>query len=504
MNIFRTCLFSAAGVLLLCGTNSVWAAKAEVFPPDIPEAAVEDVSDRNYYQKLRELIMGAEQSIDISAENIAMEEGPDDPAAVLVEDLIRAQKRKVPVRLFLNTFSEAAEETPFFLREDVLYRMRREGVEIHFVNPGYRLLDRLMIIDQRKVLEGGVSWNKKDFENSLLSAVLIHSSQLAGKKRARLEFLPLWDVEQHKKELTQGGIPVPFYLLRDIKYFPSMVRNDDGDAMKIYFALLQIFHHVQDVHLTASFDELAREIPAENYYEKSALQFQVLKTLDRLATEYGLIEIEKKAVDRYQIRMIFPSDNEPVIRVPQIFFQENYAKELSEEGLFSYLVILYRSQISGEAPIWLGSERNIEQDFPMAKEKFRMGVSELREKNLIEVFPFKLQGGYKLLESMEYRYLLNPILSQAERLGIWSRLRDQYGDDSFKKAQSMAAALGEPEDPKVLTVYMDLMKRFKSEDVLAFTERLSSLPPESTPELLTYLRTLLEHETQKNVQLGTS
>lgn len=468
-----------------------------------PDHIAEDVSDRGYYQKLRQLIIGAGQSIDISAENIALGDSPNEPAAVIVEDLIRAQKRKVHVRLFLNTFSETAEETPLFLREDVLYRMRREGVEIHFVNPNYRLLDRLVIVDQKDVLEGGMPWNKKDLESALGSAVLIHSAQVADKKRSRLEFLPLWDVEQHKNEAVDGGIPVPFYLLRDIKYFPSMVRNDDGDAMKIYFALLRIFYHVQDVRLTASFDELGREIPSENYYEKSALQFQVLKTLDRLATEYGLIDIEKKASDRYQIRMIFPSDNEKVIRVPLVFFEENYAKELTEEGVFAYLVILYRTQISGEAPVWLGSERNVEQDFPMTKEKFRAGVTELREKNLVEIFPFKLQDGYKTMESMEYRYLMNPITSQSERLAIWSRLRDQYGDDAFKQARAMSAALGEPEDPKVITVYLDLIKQFKTEDVLSLTERLSTLPPESTPELLTYLRTLLEHETQKNVQLGT-
>ncbi len=503
----RICFNGLFSILFLfLAANSVSAAVPPVeqmIPQDL-NAPAEDVSDREYFLKLRELIVNAQKTIDIGAENFSLTDTHGDPVARLIEDLIQAEKKSVKVRIFINTFSEVPEQTPLFLREDILYRMRRGGVEIHFVSPSYHLRDRLIIVDGQEILEGGIPWNKKDLEAGLGSGTLIRSAQIAEKKRVRLEFLPLWDVEQHKTKMEGGEVAVPLYLLREMKYFPSMITNDDGDAVKVYLALLRYFYRAQDVYLTVSFEELSREIPAEDYYEKGTVQFQVLKTLERLASDYGLVEITEKASDRYKLRMIFPSSNDAGIRVPLVFFQENYSKQLSSEALFAYFVILYRSQISGESPVWLGSERNVEQDFPMTKEKFRAGVEELREKNLIEVYPFKLQEGYKLSESMEYRYLINPLVSLSEKLENWARLRDQYGDDSFKKAMDFARFFGEPEDPKVITVYLDLMKQFKAEDILSFTERISELPPESTPERLTYLRTLLEHETQKNVDLVTA
>jgi hypothetical protein len=465
--------------------------------------SVMDVSDRYYYKKLRELFLTAKNTIDISAEAVTSGDSPDDPVSILIQDLITAQKRGVRVRFFLNTFTPSGTKESLFLHDDILWNMRNHGIEIHFVNPSYYLRDQLIIIDHKEVLEGGLRWTRDELENRLGSATLMSSEQLAEQKRLRLEFLPLWDVEQKKSEEAAGTVAVPFYLIHELPYFPQMVINDDGDAIKIYLTLLRIFYQVQDVHLSVNYEELGSEIPADQYFEPHAVLFQTVKTLERLEEAYGLIQIEKKESDRARIRMVFPSQKDALIKVPVTFFQEGYSKNLTPPAIFAYLVLCYKTQISGEAPVWLGSERNIEQDFPLSKEKFRNGIMELRQQNLVEVFPFELQEGYRKLESLEYRYLLNAPKTMSERLELLGRLRDQFGSSEVEQAQALAALLGEPEDPKVIASYLDLLKHFKEEDVRVFTERLSTLPPESTPELMDYLRTLLEYETQKKTQLVT-
>ncbi len=472
------------------------------FSPKAYAGALMEVSDHHYFEKVKELIAEAKKSIDISMETFSLSQDPDDPVFQLVRHLMAAQKKGVRVRLFLNTFSAGKSSEPgLFLRDDVLYQMRRLGAEIHFVSPQYHLRDRLMMIDGKLILEGGIPWAQKDLENPKGSAILIESAPVADQKRIRLEFLPLWDIEQKKMQRTDGEVGVPFHVLQELRIFPSMVIHEDGDAMKIYFKLLRIFYETQETNLTVILEDLGQEIPAADNYEREILLFHSAKALERLAAEYQLIKIQEKQADRFKIEIVIPR-SEPLIEVPIDFFRENYAKDLSPGAIFAYLVILYRTQISGQAPVWLGSEHNVEQDFPLTKEKFRIGIAELRAKNIIEVFPFKLKDGYRELESLEYRYLLNPLKTLSERLETWDRLRQEFGEDHLKEAQELAGLFGEPEDPKVVSVYLKLLTDFNKHDVWALTERLAMLPPQSTPDLLNYLQTILEHETKKT-QLAT-
>lgn len=491
------------GILQATPVCAAEAGQARNFQIDFSQSS-EDVSDREYLPAVRNLIALSQQSLDISLASAAVGDDPGDPVGLLFEEIIVAEKRGVEVRLFLNTFNETGTRQSLFLRDDLLWSLRKAGAEVHFVSPSYSLSGSLLISDRRDVLEGGFVWVRDDLEKGLSSASLIHSETLAQKKITRLELMPLWDVEARKAEKSDGRVAVAVYLLRELKYFPSMVSLEDSDAFKIYLALLRIFQQVHDVRMKVRLEDMAHEIPAGEYYESGTVSFQALKTLERLAEQYQLIKIEEKGPEEISVQMIFPSASQPTIGVPVPFFHENHAKELSAAGLYTYLLILLKSQTSGESPVWLGSERNVEKDFPLSRENFRNGVEELRRRNLLEVFPFDLNKGYRKLETLEYRYLLNPIPSLSERLENWSRLREEFGDQSFKKARQLSDMIGEPEDPKVVAAYLNLLKNFRPEDVQALTLHISSLPPESTAQSMDYLRLLLERETQKNLQLSTA
>lgn len=470
--------------------------RAPALTAPIPSAGVEDVSDRNYFFKVRQMIGMAHESIDVSAADFAFEGGPKDPMGVLIQDLMSAAKRDIKVRLFLNTRG-TSYQTSLFLRQDVLEDLRGAGIQVHFVSPNVTVNDHLVIVDQNLVLDGGLPWTREGIEEGLGSATLSYSTALAQKKRTRLELFPLWDIEAQRDERAAGALPVPLFLIREFKYFSSMVTHDDGDAMKIYLALLRNFYSMQQAGQTVAFEDLVQEIPADQYFERGAVTFQTLKTLQRLESEYGLLKIEKEEPDRVQLRLNLPSALTPAVSVPLAFFQEGYAKGFSPRAIFAYIVIRYRLQMSGDSPVWLGSEHNVEQDFPMTSANFRLAVTELRRQNLIEVFPFEMKSSRKGERAeREYRYLANPVASLSERLEVWSRLRDQFGDDDFKKAREMAELLGEPEDPKVVVTFTQLLKEFPAESVQTFTQHVASLAPESTPAELDYLRALLEHENQ--------
>jgi len=468
-------------------------------------AGNEDVSDRLYYRKLRQLIGMAHETIDVSLDVIAVGDKRNDPVAVLLDDLVRAAKRGVYVRLFLNTFSAPTLEGTLFLRDDRLDSLRREGIRVHFVDPEYRFNDRLMIVDNELVLEGGVPWLKDTLERGFGSATLSYSRSLAQVKRLRLELLPLWDIAVQREERAVGRIPVPIYLLQDVQYFPAMVTHEDTDAMKVFFALYRMWHESHQAVLEVPLSDLTGEIPAGSRMEQGAVEYHVLLTIRRLSREYDLVRIEAEEPGKVRVRLKLPLSLEPSVGVPSPFFDEHYAKELTARAIYVYLVILYRVQASGESPVWLGSAHNVAQDFPISRENFYLGVDELRRFNLIEIYPFQLQhgAGYPMPRAPEYRYRVNPILTMSERLSFWSRYREQFGKDPFRKAKEMAEIFGEPEDPKVILTFIRFLEHYPSEEVRALTRHIAMLPKQSTPSQLEYLKTLLEHESQKTIQLAT-
>ncbi len=461
--------------------------------PPAPSAVHAD--DRDYLPAAERMIHGAQKSVDLSLDTVDAGAGEEDPVRRLIHLLMDNARKGVKVRIFLNTRPENQNEL-FFLRDDLLSEMRKDGIEVHYVSPKHELNDRLLIVDGEWVLEGGLPWRKEDLERGLGSATLSRSPELAEKKRIRLELLPLWDVEVKKRESSDGVLSVPVFLLRELKHYPGMVSQDDSDALKIHLALLRRFFATGQARATYMLEELGSEIPADTNFDREALKYQVLKTLMRLQENYGLFKIEKKEFDRVEGSLVLPSDLSPLSRVPMLFFQEGYARQLSARAIMAYIIIQLRSQASGDSPVWLGSETNVEQDFPMTRENFRLGVQELQARNLVEVFPFRLQNSYSRLEGMEYRYLINPILTLSEKLETWTRMREQFGDGPFDRAKELAEALGENEDPKVMAVYLDLMNRFPLENIQSFTRHVNGLPAQSTQQKLAYIKELLEHETR--------
>lgn len=457
---------------------------------------IHKADDRDYLVILRGLIASAKTNIDISLESLAAEGVKEDPVTRILNDLMDVSKRGVKVRIFIGTHSEPLYEAALFLRPDLIFELRKNSVEVHYVSPSYDLQDRFIIVDGQWVLEGGLRWTRKSLETGLGSATLTHSVELANQKKIRLELLPLWDVEARQSEKKEGTVPLPVYLMREMKYFPGMVTQDDGDAIKIYLALLRQFFSTQNLELSFSLEDLAGEIPADTHFARTEVVWQVLKTLERLEKNYGLVQLNQKGPERVELKMILPQEINPTIAVPLPLFQENYAKQLSVRGLFAYFVILLKAQASGQSPVWLGSERNVEQDFPMTREKFRMGIDELKRMNLIEVFPLRVTGAYSRVEGYEYRYLVNRITTLSEKMQTWSRLRDQFDQSDFNRAREMSAVIEEDEDPKVIASYLDLMKRYPLEDIQSWTRHIAELPARSTAERMRYLGELLEHETQ--------
>jgi len=102
------------------------------------------------------------------------------------------------------------------------------GCVFHLLPSCLRLHDKLVIVDNRFVVEGSTNWSIAALKSNRESAALIDSPELARIKLLRFKMLPLI-IEPKEKEAHRAlylenlpdSIVIPKLLLLDGRYFPS-------------------------------------------------------------------------------------------------------------------------------------------------------------------------------------------------------------------------------------------------------------------------------------------
>ena len=115
---------------------------------DYHDAQVADISDRSYEPTVIELLDNAKESIIISMYVIKPTTAP---VALLLNDLKEALERGVTVEIYLNTRFKS--DDPLKLTKH-FKDLERSGAKIYLASSHHMLHDKLIIIDQRYVIEG--------------------------------------------------------------------------------------------------------------------------------------------------------------------------------------------------------------------------------------------------------------------------------------------------------------------------------------------------------------
>jgi len=119
------------------------------------------------------------------------------------------------------------------------------GCVIHLLPSRLRLHDKLIIVDNRFVVEGSTNWSISALKVNFESDTLMDSPELAEIKLSRLKALPLTD-EPKKKEVHRrlylenlpDSITLPKAVLLNSEYFPKLLTNSDARSMDLYLLLL--------------------------------------------------------------------------------------------------------------------------------------------------------------------------------------------------------------------------------------------------------------------------
>lgn len=241
-------------------------------------------------------------------------EDSNHPVNRLLEDLMGARRRNVPISIYLNTKFKGQDprkliEGPWF------DRLREAGIEMKLVSPVRRLHDKLLIVDRRYVVEGSMNWSIAALADNLESATVIDSPELAEAKLRRISFFPIWDEEEKKvmeKEpvLFPAGPPtsieVPVALLEKRKFFPKMITTESERAMKIFLLLLYLAESKGVKAFSFSLEALSDYLAILRGKDRSSKRRQIIRVLRDLQNLYHLLKPHFRHGKDAYVELLFP------------------------------------------------------------------------------------------------------------------------------------------------------------------------------------------------------
>ncbi len=135
--------------------------------------------DETYYDTLVDFIRGADHSIDIAMFLFKTTSSPQNRAALLVKELIKARKKGVTVRVVLENsgYAESINKE----NKKVAATLRKNKIKVVFDSPNITTHAKIVVIDKRYSFIGSHNFSHSALAFNHEFSVLIDNRELAGK-----------------------------------------------------------------------------------------------------------------------------------------------------------------------------------------------------------------------------------------------------------------------------------------------------------------------------------
>ena len=457
---------------------------------------IEEVSDRNYLPKVLALIDGARHSIDVSMYQVLLPgEDEEHPVSKILKALARAQNRGVRVRVLLIRYLDyvSGETAPLARSLAATEFLESSGIEVVFAHSARRLHDKVIVIDERWVVEGSMNWTQTALLGNWESATLIDSTDYAKKKLARIRAIPL-SREKTLDTLGDEGelLELSGMLMRQKQYFPDLLRRKDERIFEFYLWLSKE-SHVKKIETFVLTDEtlfgVFRLDPGKTQKAKRREAVRLLKKL----TRRGLIGLNIPSVGA-DARVTFremASDSHPKLTLPLVYFDYGLPAKLSFTAEFAYLVSRLEMTQSASLPWWWRSQEDLTEEYHLNHTTLTNGMLELKRENMIEIVHDDAPEGAPHSERLVNRYRTNRLMDPRVRAKQKERLIQKFGKEDFDRAQHFADVIDEPNDFVVIATILKWMGVYPAGDLEAAFDQVSRYERNNPRRSVYYLAGIL-------------
>ena len=462
----------------------------------------EEVSDRKYLPRLLELIQKAEHSIEASLyQTLLLEDDPTHPVYQILKALADAQSRGVRVRVMFNRYidSFAGDTVPLARSLAAHEYLKRKGIEVVFAHPSRRLHDKVVVIDERWVLEGSMNWTQTALQNNWESATLIDSLPYAAQKLARLRSIPA-SPEKTLDTLGDEGpmIEIPSFLMTDRRYFPDLLRRKDETIFEFYLQLFSESRGSGKKNFVLGDAALFERFHLNLEKSQKDKRREAVRLLKKLKKK-GLIELNIPTPGSdVGIALPFPGDGPPGegpahgFKLPLAYFDYDYPRRLAFAAEFSYLLVRLEMMESSSPPWWWRSQEDLTRIYHLHHTTLAEGMLELQRENLIEVVRDDAPEGRPHSERLVNRYRVNRLIRPGALQIQNQRLIQKFGQEKFDQARRWADLIDEPNDPLIIATILKWMTLYPLADLEAAFQQVARYERNNPRRSLYYLRGILE------------
>ena len=324
-----------AVAILLCGV-----APSVAEEPRFLDGRVTDASDRAYEPTAIWLIDQARASIALSMYLVRESDDDRHPVNRLLKDLLEARQRGVAVTIYLNTKFKGADPAAI-ARTPWLSRLTDAGAAVIALPPGRRLHDKLLVVDERYVLEGSTNWSVEALKNNHESNTLIDSPALAKIKLIRMRHLPP-SAEAPTAATPSEAAPVPETISIPIAaleregLLTRLVAGNDERAFDAWLWLLRAAAAQASWEFFINLEEMGEDLGLPANWDDTAVRRQVINTLKKLTDRYHALDARFTHGQDAWVKLLMPQG--PVEEFPSALLEPDLAHQ--QPAAVTYLRLL--------------------------------------------------------------------------------------------------------------------------------------------------------------------
>jgi len=434
---------------------------------------------KEYFQTTHQSIQDAKESIYVAMYLINVEPTPtDNPASILLEDLISAQKRGIYVKVIMD-------DTKFNINYHAYKRLQQAGIDVSLDSPQAVLHGKGIIIDSKICILGSFNWSRASLYDNYEFATYIEGQQQAKKLLdyiAKIELSPQPPIQpQH---LQGPKLPVSLLISSPKSLLSELFTSHSEKAFDLYLYLVKKAQSQNSSTIKINYREFAQALGyAKDFY------FNVFQPLRKLTGKYGLIQ--HKPWSKNLALKYAPS--KAYITIPDTYWDYGFYQKLSFPAKYMFLISLAEAQKSDRNPYWFRSNEDLSRIYYISERSITNGITELEKENILEVYRHKPQGSGLASDSQSHKpeefgefqdrpannYRLNPLQSQEQFQQALQALSEKYGLDIARKACEFSSQLNEPKDLEKIEIYVKLIKIYGYEKVRQVNSEVASKRRES-------------------------
>ena len=434
-------------------------------------ADVKDISSREYYPAVKEVIDKAEKSIHMSMFVVSLR--PDQKNSVvykLCNALIDAKKRGVMVRVIMDQNVNYYDDKKGVEGKNIeAYKyLNKNGVNVFYDNKNKYTHSKALVIDEKIVIIGSTNWSYSAIEKNNESSVLIQSPELAKHIIERFSKIKTEKIVREIPFNTESAIKIDKVFLEDKGLAGRMITKQDERAFDLY--LLLLYKNEGKKKISFDFDLYAKYLGMD-HMKPVAYRRQLSKSLRKLNEVYRLLEVEffygknarVKLLDIEEKIKLYKSPEDNYFLLPEDYFKYGWNRKLSQRAKHCYMINLYMSQ-EGNGYSWSFSRADIAEKFELDPWTISYGMNELRSMNLIDIEYSSIEKGYENRSPAKYRLL--KIYDPVENEKAIQKLEEKY-NKKFKTARKYAKIVFKENDPVVIEEIINLILEYPDRIVKA-------------------------------------